>query len=165
MSVSRSDTEATDAAIHGFTASTADGKRIDPAKLTPADASPNVFREAHICTSPSHCWRCLRRERDLAAAERDQLAQERDAWMEKTKKWAARAASLESHREELTQAGDLMQSCLSRLIAHLDRIRVDAPLPYEEHMAVLEGGQAVEDWTKARAALENPEQEETDGRG
>jgi hypothetical protein len=55
-------------------------------------------------------------------------------------------------RDDLTAAGDLMQSAGSRVLAWLDEQTVPpGGTPYEVSMAMLELRDAVTDWTNARS--------------
>ena len=52
-----------------------------------------------------------------------------------------------------TRAGDQMQSALSRIIEFVDgHMRAGHDVPYEVRMAVLEGEDAINEWTEARRA-------------
>jgi hypothetical protein len=53
---------------------------------------------------------------------------------------------------DLTQAGDLMQTSLARVLAWIDSHYNDSgsEIPYEVHMAMLEGHDGIKNWTAAR---------------
>lgn len=58
-----------------------------------------------------------------------------------------------SNPSDLRATGDAMQSTLSRVLEHFDKVLawVDPDsVPYEVRMAVLEGHDAIEEWTALR---------------